>query len=178
MKGLRERSPYTEFRKNLITDYTPAEKNKFYNFMMQCLQAYLKFRVRIQPPMGQIEKRNIQRAITDEFIWWAEDYFNESRLNTLVNKHEAFEAYKATLNEKVAKMIKINTFKTRLIQFCQYKEWVFNPEFMLKTESDRERNEIRMKEGNEDKYYYFISTMPVYEDSEDDVQVDDDLPPV
>lgn len=178
MKGLKERSPYTEFRKNLITDYTPAEKNKFYCFMLQCLQAYLKFRVRIQPPMGQIEKRNIQRAITDEFIWWAEDYFNESRLNTLVNKHEAFEAYKSTLNEKVAKMIKINTFKTRLIQFCQYKEWVFNPEFMLKTESDRERNEIRQKEGNEDKYYYFISTLPVSEDIEDDVQVDDDLPPV
>ena len=178
MKGLKERSPYTEFRKNLITDYTPAEMNKFYNFMLQCLQTYLKFRVRIQPPMGQIEKRNIQRAITDEFIWWAEDYFNETRLNTLVNKHEAFEAYKATLNEKVAKMIKINTFKSRLIQFCQYKEWVFNPECMLKTESDKERNEIRIKENNEDHYFYYISTIPVEDESSDDVtESDEDLPP-
>lgn len=178
MKGLKERSPYTEFRKNLITDYTPAEMNKFYNFMMQCLQAYLKFRVRIQPPMDQIEKRNIQRAITDEFIWWAEDYFNEERLNTLVNKHEAFEAYKATLNEKVAKMIKINTFKTRLIQFCQYKEWIFNPEYLLKSESERERNEIRVKEGNEDKYFYYISSYPVVDPEENTENNEEDLPPI
>jgi hypothetical protein len=176
MKGLKERSPYTEFRKNLISDYTPAEMNKFYNFMLQCLQVYIKFRARIQPPMGQIEKRNIQRAITDEFIWWAEDYFNESRLNTLVNKHEAFEAYKATLNEKVAKMIKINTFKTRLIQFCQYKEWVFNPEHLLKTESDKERNEIRVKSNNEDLYYYYISTEAFNDDSDDSDPCGDEPP--
>lgn len=175
MKGLKEKSPFTEFRKNLITDYTQVEMNKFYNFMMQCLQAYLKFRVRIQPPMGQIEKRNIQRAITDEFIWWAEDYFNEARLNTLVNKQEAFDAYKSTLNEKIAKMVKINTFKTRLIQFCQYKEWIFNPEHLLTTETEKERNEIRRKENGEDKYYYYISTLPI-DDSEILTDISGDTP--
>lgn len=177
MKGLKLRSPFTEFNKNLIGDYDQNEMNTFYNFMLQCLQTFLKFRDRIQPPMNQIEKRNIQRAITDEFIWWAEDYFNESRLNVLVNKHEAFEAYKATLNEKVAKMIKINTFKSRLIQFCQYKEWLFNPEHLLKTESDKERNEIRIKFNNEDKYYYYISTEAYSEDS-DDLNEAGDLPPI
>lgn len=178
MKGLRVRSPYTEFRKNLITDYTPGEMNKFYNFMLSCLQAFLKFRDRIQPPMDQIEKRNIQRAITDEFIWWAEDYFNETRLNCLINKHDAFESYKATLNEKTAKLIKINTFKNRLVQFCQFKEWNFNPSEMLKTETEKERNEIRVKEDGEDKYYYFISTLPVAENSDIDIEFDGDLPPV
>ena len=178
MKGLKERSPYTEFKKNLISDYTPEEMNLFYNFMLQCLQTYLKFRVRIQPPMNQIEKRNIQRAITDEFIWWAEDYFNENRLNTLVNKHEAFDAYRGTLNEKVAKMIKINTFKSRLIQFCQYKEWVFNPEYLLKTESDKERNEIREKVNNEDKYYYYIATLSVEDSPEEQEFTEGDLPPI
>lgn len=177
MKGLRERSPYTEFKKNLITGYDEKEMNLFYNFMLQCLQTYIKFRTRIQPPMGQIEKRNIQRAITDEFIWWAEDYFNEERLNTLFNKHEAFESYKATLSEKIAKIIKINTFKSRLIQFCQYKEWVFNPEYLLKTESDRERNEIRQKINNEDVYYFYISTEQVSKEEESD-NIDDDLPPI
>jgi len=176
MKGMKERSPYTEFGKNLITDYTPVEMNKFYNFMLSCLSSYLKFRVRIQPPMGQIEKRNIQRAIGDEFIWWAEDYFNEDRLNTMVNKHTAFEAYRATLNEKVARMIKINTFKNRVIQFCQYKEWIFNPEHLLTTESDRERNEIRKKENGEDQYFYFISTMPL--DDDNSLEFNDDLPPI
>ncbi len=175
MKGLKERSPYTEFGKNLITDYTTTEMNKFYNFMMQCLQTYLKFRVRIQPPMNQIEKRNIQRAIGDEFIWWAEDYFNEQRLNTLINKHTAFEAYRSTLNEKTAKMIKINTFKTRIIQFCQYNEWVFNPEYLLVSESEKERNEIRKKENGEDVYYYYISTS--YVSDKTGYEIDGDVPP-
>ena len=176
MKGLKERSPFTEFGKNLISDYTPAELNKFYNFMMQCLQTFLKFRERIQPPMNQIEKRNIQRAIGDEFIWWAEDYFNDGKLNTLVNKHSAFDAYKATLNEKTAKMIKINTFKNRLIQFCQYNEWVFNPEGLLTSESEKERNEIRRKENGEDAYFYFISTTQVNSTAVE--EIDGDLPPL
>lgn len=176
MKGLKERSPYSEFGKNLISDYTPEEMNKFYNFMLQCLQVYLKFREKIQPPMNQIEKRNIQRAIGDEFIWWAEDYFQDGKLNTLVNKHQAFEAYKATLNEKVSKMIKINTFKNRLIQYCQYNEWVFNPEYLLKSETEKERNEIRRKENGEDTYFYYISTIPVTEDSTK--EIDGDLPPI
>lgn len=178
MKGLKERSPYTEFKKNLISDYTPEEMNLFYNFMLQCLQTYLKFRVRIQPPMNQIEKRNIQRAITDEFIWWAEDYFSEERLNTLVNKHEAFDAYRNTLNEKVARMIKINTFKNRLIQFCMFKEWVFNPEYMLKSETERERNEIRQKIENEDQYFYYISSLPVENTPEEVSYSESNLPPI
>ena len=128
MKGLKGRSPYTEFKKNLISDYTPEEMNLFYNFMLQCLQTYLKFRVRIQPPMNQIEKkRNIQSQLQMNLYGGPKDYFSEERLNTLVNKHEAFDAYRNTLNEKVARMIKINTFKNRLIQFCMFKEWVFNP---------------------------------------------------
>lgn len=173
MRGLKERSPFTEFGKNLITDYTTGEMNQFYNFMLQCLQTFLRFRERIQPPMGQIEKRNIQRAIGDEFIWWAEDYFNADRLNVLINKHTAFEAYKATLNEKTAKMIKINTFKNRLIQFCQYNDWVFNPPGMLTSETEKERNEIRRKENGEDAYFYFIST---YSTGKKDVDDYDDLP--
>lgn len=157
-RGLRERSPFTEFKKNLITDYTKEEMNMFYNFMMQCLQSFLKFRVRIQPPMQQLEKRMLQRALTDEFIYWAEDYFNEARLNTLINKHKAFEDYKITLNKKIADSIKVTTFKIKINQYCQYKGYVFNPEELLTSETEKARNEIRRKEDGQDVYYFFIAT--------------------
>lgn len=158
MRGLKERSPYTEFRKNLIQDYTPEEMNAFYNFMFNCLSMWHKFHERVQPPMKQIEQRNLQRAITDEFIWWAEDWLTESRLNALVDKHEAFEAYKSTLNRKIQDSIKMRTFKTKLIMFCAYKGWVFNPPELLLTESERQRNDIRRKDGGEDSYYFYIDT--------------------
>lgn len=157
-RGLRERSPYTEFGKNLITNYTPEEMNLFYNFLMQCLSAFLQLRVRIQPPMQQLEKRMLQRALTDEFIYWAEDYFNEDRLNTLINKHLAFEDYKATLSKNVANSIKITTFKSKVIDYCRYKGYTFNPEEMLQSTNEKERNEIRKKEDGKDVYFFFIAT--------------------
>ena len=124
MRGLQERSPLTKFGKNLIQDYTPEEMNDFYNFMMNCMQVWMKLRVRIQPPMKQIEKRNLQRVITDEFLWWAEDYFSEEKLNVLYDIAKALEDYRATLPKKFADIIKPQTFKNRLINFCAYKEWI------------------------------------------------------
>ena len=124
-----------------------------------------KLRVRIQPPMKLIEQRNLQRAMTDEFIWWCDDYFTEDRLDCLVNKHDAFEAYKATLNKKIADAIKMQTFKNKLIMYCAYKDWRFNPEQLLLTETERKRNDIRKKSNYEDVYYFYIDT-----------RKDDDLP--
>jgi len=36
-KKIKLRDMFTEFGKNLITDYTEEEMNKFYNFMAYCL---------------------------------------------------------------------------------------------------------------------------------------------
>lgn len=159
MRGMKERSPYTQFRKNLIQDYDEAEMNGFYNFMLNCIRVWHKLHVRIQPPMKQIEKRNLQRAISDEFIWWCEEYFTEDRLNCLVNKHQAFEDYKATLNKKIADMIKMQTFKNRLQMYCSYKDWIFNPPELLTNDTDRARNDIRRKEKGEVVYYFYIDTV-------------------
>ena len=159
MRGMKERSPYTQFRKNLIQDYDEAEMNGFYNFMLNCIRVWHKLHVRIQPPMKQIEKSNLQRAISDEFIWWCEEYFTEDRLNCLVNKHQAFEDYKATLNKKIAYMIKMQTFKNRLQMYCSYKDWIFNPPELLTNDTDRARNDIRRKEKGEVVYYFYIDTV-------------------
>ncbi len=158
MRNLKERSPLTEFGGNLIQDYSPEEMNGFYNFMMNCMQVWMKLRIRIQPPMKQIEKRNLQRAITDEFLWWAEDYFSEEKLNVLYDIAKALEDYRATLPKKIADMMKPQTFKNRLINFCAYKDWTFNPKALLTTATDQERNRIHKKVNSQDIYYFYIDT--------------------
>jgi len=158
MKGMSERSPLTEFGKNLLSDYTPEEMNKFYNFMAQCLQTYLQFRERVQPPMDAIERRNIQRSIGDDFIWWADDYFSADKLNCNIDRNQVFEDYKATLPEKIAKVIKTRTFKSRLLQYCQFKGYIFNPEELLKSPTEKERNEIREYREGSDIYCFHIRT--------------------
>ena len=184
-RGLKERSPYTEFGKNLISDYTPEEMNEFYNFMFNCLSVWMKIHTRIQPPMKAIDKRILQRALSDEFLFWAEDYFTDDKLNTLVDKQETFEAYKATLNPKFAAMIKMKKFKQKLIQYCTYRDWKFNPDRLLTTVSEKERNDIHRKVNGEEHYYFYIDTTG---ESDADVQVpslgaaintdanDDDMP--
>lgn len=156
LRGVEERSPRTEFGKNLIIDYDKEEMNKFYSFMAYCLHTYLKFRVRINPPMDSIEKRNIQRVLGDEFIYWAEDYFTDDKLNVDLEKTELFEAYKKTMPQKFADMVKMRTFKEKLQLYCEFKGYVFNPTELLITEAEKDRNEIRKYRDNKDLYFFHI----------------------
>lgn len=162
--GKTMRSPFTEFGKNIPDDYTPDEMNKFYNFMALCLHTYLKFRCRIQPPMELIEKRNIQREITDEFIWWADEWFTEERLNINIDRQEAYDAYQLSIPEKYRGSMKPKTFKERLQLYCRYTstkelEYVFNPEDLMRTESERKRGDIREYRAGEDVYCIHIRTI-------------------
>ena len=157
-RGLKERSPLIEFGKNLISEYTNDEMNQFYNFMFNCLAVWHKLYIRIQPPMKAIEKRILQRDLSEEFITWADEYFSEDKLNRLVDKQQTYEDYKAILNPKYASMLKAQTFKRKLIQYCTYKEWIFNPSSMLTTVSEKERNDIRRKENGKDVFYFYIDT--------------------
>ena len=164
-KGMKERSPLSEFGKNLISDYDDKEMNSFLNFLMNCMTVWKRIGVRIQPPMKEIEKRIMQRDLTDEFLFWADDYFTEERLNCLVNKDEAFDAYKQTLNPKFAQMMKARTFKQKLILYCSYKEWKFNPQSMLISETEKSRNDIRRKVDGKECYFFYIDTKGTVSDS-------------
>lgn len=158
MNGVPFRSPETEFGRTLLQDYSPEDMNRFYNFMFDCIMVWKKFNVRIQPAMRKLEQRNLQRAMTDEFLWWAEDYFTDDKLNQLLDKDKLLEDYKATLPKTMAENIKPRTFRNKLVMFCQYKDYVFNPKCLLRTATEKDRNEIRKKIHNEDKYYFYIDT--------------------
>lgn len=163
-RGTSLRSPFTEFGKNIPGDYNEEEMNKFYNFMAGCLHIYLKFRHRIQPPMELIEKRNIQREITDEFIWWADEWFTEDRLNVNIDRQEAYDAYQLSIPEKFRGSMKPKTFKERLQLYCRYTstkdvEYIFNPDDLMKTESERKRGDIREYRAGADVYCIHIRTV-------------------
>ncbi len=173
IQKLPERTPATEFGKQLINDYTTDEMNAFYNFMLQCLQIYMVYREKVNPPMENIERRTLRNSIGEDFLWWASDYFNEERVNREVDKHEAFENYKTSISDTAAKNVKMRNFTDRIKMFCSYKDWEFNPERVLTTPTERERGEIRRFEDGKDKYYFYISTVK----EEDEVDIDGDDPP-
>ena len=158
MKNIPERNMRTEFGKDLIDDYTQEEMNKTYNFLAYCLQTYLRFHDRINPPMEGIEKRNMQHSMGDDFLYWADDYFGTDRLDNLQEKNEAFEAFRATLPDSDKKYYKIRTFKERLMMYAHYKGYGFNPTDLMKSDSERKRNDIRGSVEGKDVYYFYFKT--------------------
>ncbi len=157
-KGLTHRSPDMEFRRTLIQDYGPEDMNRFYNFMLGCVVVWKRFRERIQPSMRSIEQRNLKKAMTQEFLNWAEDYFTDDRLNRLVETASVFADYRQTLPKVIAENMKPTSFKRRLQLFCQYRDWVFNPQSLMLTKSERDRCDIRRKVKGQDRYYFYIDT--------------------
>ena len=157
-EGLSFRSPETEFHRTLIQDYDAKDMNHFYNFMFNCIMVWKRYRVRIQPPMRRIEQRNLKKAMTDEFLFWAEDFFSEERLNCLVDRDETFNEYVNTLSKQNADKAKKETFKKKLRMFCMYKDWVFNPKALLRSDTEKKRCDIRKKIKGVDKYYFYIDT--------------------
>jgi hypothetical protein len=127
----------------------------------------MKFRKKISPPLKQIERRNIQRDIGDDFIWWADDWFTEDRLNVTVDKTEAFAAWTDTFPDHIKKNVKMKTFTSRLSLYCQYREWKYNPPEMLKSPSEKERGEIRLFKDGKNVYCFYISTVPAAVSSPD-----------
>lgn len=158
LRGLKLRSPRSEFGKDLIDQYTPEEMNHFYTFMLNCISVWHKIHERVQPPMGDIVKRTIVRSIGEDFLWWCQEWFGPERLNTVVEMNEAYEACKSALSKRASDFMNKRRFKERLKLFCKYMGYTYNPTKALKTPTERERDRIQFKVGNEVRYGFYIET--------------------
>jgi hypothetical protein len=152
-----EWSPYLEFGKNLLSDYSEAEMNQFYNFMAYCLQTYIKFGEKISPPMLKIEKRNLINNIGENFILWADEWFTDDKLNTLVDRKEALINWKED-PEYGIKNATMKTFTQKMILYCQLREWTYTPSEMLKSPSEIEHRAVRQYRNGENIYCFYIDT--------------------
>lgn len=120
------RSPKDDFGKNILNeDFTEAEWNDFYNFMQQCCSFYMNHD-KIEPPMNNVEKRNLLSIMGNAFHSWADVYFSEENntLNVKVDKLEAFETFKKATG---AKLWTAQKFTKSIRAWCQYQEYELNP---------------------------------------------------
>lgn len=160
-RKLKLRSPRTEFGKDLIDQYTPDEMNAFYNFMLNCMVQWHKIHERVQPPMKSIMQRTLIRAMGQDFFDWAEDWFSDDRLNTYVDQEEAIAAYSKSISSRSQQFLTPKKFKEAMTLWCQYHQddgYVFNPDSIFTSESDRKHQRIHRKENGVDKYYFYVET--------------------
>jgi hypothetical protein len=187
------RSPLTKFGRSLYSDFSDDEWIKFYNLIAYCIQLQQRF-FKIQPPMVNLEKRQLRRAMAtglgkeEEFLNWANDYFTvcneESKpevspddhgyFNTLIVRRTAFDNFKTTLTRKQADEYKANKFKTHLKAWCEYKGFEYNPSNKC---TDKENERIMITRDSQTREYIYISTLPRQTSTPEDLpEVDNELP--
>ncbi|MCF8374410.1 MAG: hypothetical protein K9H64_22505 [Bacteroidales bacterium] len=135
------RSPDMLYGHNFYSkDWTEDHWNKFFNLIALAIQIYLRFD-KIEPPMDNVDKRNIRNQVGDTFFKWADEYFNRQDedlnytiLDKNIKKSEVFGDFMKETNELRGESgfeknrNSVNKFKNQVELYCAYKGWVLNPE--------------------------------------------------
>lgn len=118
------RQPIDDFGKNLFDDYTPEEWNLDLNFMAQCCRFYMSQPRMIKAPMANIMERSLTNEIGLNFLTWAEVFFTESRLDSIVFTSIAIDDY---LRVSGIKMITPQGFNSKMRSYARLKGFNLNP---------------------------------------------------
>ena len=108
----------------LMDDFPEKDWNDFYNFMLECCQFYMNHD-KIEPPMNNVEQRNLISVMGEAFHGWADVYLSaeNNRLNTLVDKVDAFEDFKRSTRSQWT----TQKFSKALQAWAKYYGWVLDP---------------------------------------------------
>lgn len=122
-----ERTPANDFGKDLFTDFTEHEWNLFINTAVRAIQFYLNHQEKVNPPMDNVLKRNLQGIMGDAFLSWADVYFSETsgNLDKLVPREEAMADFQKVTSQK---FVSFNKFMPSLEAWCKYHSYALNPE--------------------------------------------------
>lgn len=123
------RTPRTELGHAMLSDWDQVEWNKFHNFFAQCLAFYLETSEKIQPPVENVNLRNLLSEMGDNFRGWADVYFapESGRLNSFVQKIPAMEDF----NRETRLKMTSHAFIKKLTAWCKYNKYEYNPADLL-----------------------------------------------
>lgn len=131
-------SPSLHFGHMLFDDWDDYQWNLFDNLMMECVMYYLRSMsqgwtrtgrgVVLPPPMQSLERCSLRQQMGEAFLQWAEAYFDPSTLalNAKIPRKDLSEKYHAEF-PSAKESIRASDFRKRMIAFCKYKGYHFNP---------------------------------------------------
>lgn len=166
------RGPSDDFDdKQLFYDFDQDDWNRLYNFLAQCLAFYLSCPEKINPPMSNIQKRNLLSSMGNRFFDWAEVYFapENGRLDKVVSKKEAKIEY--TTAEQI-KELSTQKFTEYCKKYAAYHGYIFQPEEMLNSQGRL----LRDIGGVKQECIYFKTLLPHPDQPEINPETGDDMP--
>ena len=143
--------------KQFFTDWDDAEYNRYMNFIIQCVQFYLRHPDPVHAPTGNVAKRKLLASMGDAFFTWAKDFFYKDNegdshpyLDQMIDKEDVFNIFQ----EKTKSKLKVSSFKSRVKDFCKYMNWEFNPkEYWTDHKQKRIMKNDGDSKGNKEKFY-------------------------
>lgn len=119
-------------------------KNNYRSFLSPCSEIifYQQFTMEISDELRRIndiveyEEHRLPIEIGAEFIDWADGYF-EYKLDMIVEEESAMEDYKL----RTCRRFKIDKsdFNRKLVKWCEFRNYEYNPEYIMKSRTDVER---------------------------------------
>ena len=127
--------------KVLGDDFNETEWNLLINFFAQCLKFYLSQENKINPPMDNVNRRNLKAEMTDIFQSWADVYFSPGagNIDKRIVRKEAFEEFRKTTKQM---QWSSNKFLKSLRAWCRYNDFELNPKSEI---TDEKNNRIIQK---------------------------------
>ena len=117
-----KRTPYTEFKRQLFDDWSLEDFNCFDNYMVYCLQMYLKNGL-IKQNAKNIKQRKFIAETSMEFAEWVSDTDNVS-LNNRIEKQLAFSQFTNDYKDYL-KWLSRKKFHIWLKKYASYKGYYF-----------------------------------------------------
>jgi hypothetical protein len=112
-------TPFDEFGKMLLDDFTPEEWLAFDNYMISNLQKFLNVGF-ATPELKNLKTRKFITTTSFEFLEWAEDQSNELIKKPRVSKAELFEDFIEDYSD-YKKFLRKKTFQNWLKEYAKYK---------------------------------------------------------
>lgn len=117
------KTPYDEFGHQLFDDWGQKEFQKFDNYMLYCIQLYLKNGL-IEQNAKNLKLRKFIAETSMEFHEWISDASNVSR-NDRVNKKEAYQSFIGEYAD-FQKWLSAKRFNIWIQKFCSYKGFEYD----------------------------------------------------
>lgn len=176
---LESRSPKDDFGITLFDDFDENNWNLFLNFMAQCCKLYMNHN-KIEPPMDNVNKRNLQSEMGGVFHAWADIYFSEDSGN-LDKMLERSMVFKAFVDENKYNHWTPQKFGKAMRAWCRYRGYVLNPKDLQSKDGrihakvdviDKYGNKTDQKKSAEMLYIQTLATLNI----EHKEEKQDDLP--
>lgn len=144
--------------KSLFKDFDELQKNKFYNFMAEGIGFYLRKDDKVNPPMNNVNMRNLLSEMGPTFKDWADVYFqktDDKNIPLYLDNYVIKEVALDDLKSKTGYKYTANSFKKKLHAYAKYNEWAFNPQDIKGYQLD---GRIMQKVDGETKEMFYIKT--------------------